>query len=127
MRNVLLNLRGDALEILGSIQSENVLIEDREKMQRLMRDFISTLQRDERWDADNVSYKVHFWRPFFGSKVDSLIEFRTMGHEAWFARANGQDSWKAFCKALGSLKQIVTEMELREDGANAGNDSSSRI
>ncbi|HEY8280531.1 MAG TPA: hypothetical protein VIH99_12955 [Bdellovibrionota bacterium] len=105
------------MEILGSIQGENVAIEGREKMQRQMRDFISRLQKGDRWNSGNVLYKVHFWRPFFGAKVDSLIEFRADGQEAWFARANGPDPWKAFCRAMGSLKQIVTEMEMREEGA----------
>ena len=107
------------MEILGSIQSENVVIEGREKMQKQMRDFIARLQKGQGWGVSQVSYKVHFWRPHFGAKVDSLIEFRAEGHEAWFARANGPEPWKAFCKAMACLKQIVTEIEMREGGANA--------
>src|SRR4051812_41696200 len=110
------------MEILGSIQSENVVVEEREKMQKQMREFIGRLQKGRRWEAGNVSYKVHFWRPFFGAKVDSLIEFRADGQEAWFARANGADSWKSFCRAMASLRQIVTEMEMREEGVNANDD-----
>ncbi|RZA07461.1 MAG: hypothetical protein EOP11_07610 [Proteobacteria bacterium] len=106
------------MEILGSIQSENVVVLERERMQRLMRDFIGRLQHDRRWDTENIAYRVHFSRPFFGGKVNSLIEFRAGGQEAWYARANGADPWKAFCRAMGSLKQIVMEMDLRED-ANA--------
>ncbi|RYZ99556.1 MAG: hypothetical protein EOP11_19315 [Proteobacteria bacterium] len=106
------------MEILGSIQSENVVVLERERMQRLMRDFIGRLRHDRRWDTENVAYRVHFSRPFFGGKVNSLIEFRAGGQEAWYARANGADPWKAFCRAMGSLKQIVMEMDLRED-ANA--------
>lgn len=112
------------MEILGSIQSENVVVEDREKMQRQMREFIRRLQKGQSWAGGNVSYKVHFWRPHFSSKVDSLIEFRTEGQEAWFARANGPDSWKAFCKAMGSLKQLVDEMDMREGGGNATDNDS---
>ena len=111
------------MEILGSIQSEGVVVEDREKMQRLMRDFIARVQKGERTIASSVVYKIFFWKPSFGSKVDSLIEFRTEGQDAWFARANGSDPWKSFCRALGSLKQIVTEMELREEGANVGDEN----
>jgi hypothetical protein len=47
--------------------------------------------------------------------VDSLIEFRAAGEETWYARANGLDPWKAFCRAMLSLKQIVTELEMREE------------
>ena len=111
------------MEILGSIQSEGVLIEDREKMQRQMRDFIARLHKGHRWEGGNVVYKVHFWKPMFGSKVDALIEFRSEGREAWFARANGTDSWKSFSRALGSLKQIVVEMEMREEAPNANDDN----
>ncbi|MGZ3650297.1 MAG: hypothetical protein ACXVB9_17900 [Bdellovibrionota bacterium] len=111
------------MEILGSIQSEGVVVEEREKMQRKMRDFISRIQRGRRWETGNIVYKVFFWKPLFGAKVDSLIEFRSDGREAWFARANGPDPWKSFCRALGSLKQIVLEMELREEGVNAGDEN----
>lgn len=111
------------MEILGSIQGENVVVDEREKMQKQMRDFIARLQKGRRWETGNVIYKVHFWRPLLGTKVDSLIEFRAEGQEAWFARACGPDSWKAFCKAMESLKQIVTEMEMREEGASANDDS----
>jgi hypothetical protein len=107
------------MEILGSIQSENVAVEGQEKMQRQMRHFIARLQKGRSWENGNVAYKIFFWRSVFGAKVDSLIEFRADGREAWFARANGADSWKAFCRAMASLKQIVTEMEMREEGANA--------
>ena len=111
------------MEILGSIQSEGVVIEEREKMQKQMRNFIARVQKGRRWEAENVAYKVHFWRSFLGTKVDSLIEFRIEGQEAWFARANGVDSWKSFHQALESLKQIVTEMEMREESSNANDDS----
>jgi hypothetical protein len=111
------------MEILGSIQSEGVVVEDREKMQRQMREFITRLQKSERRGADTIVYKVFFWKPLFGAKVDSLIEFRTEGRDAWFARANGTDSWKSFTRALGSLRQIVAEMELREDGGNVGEEN----
>jgi hypothetical protein len=111
------------MEILGSIQSEGVLVEERDKMQRQMRDFIASLHKGRRWETGNVSYKVHFWKPLFGSKVDTLIEFRAEGQESWFARANGGDPWKSFSRAMASLKQIVTEMEMREEGANAHDDN----
>jgi hypothetical protein len=111
------------MEILGSIQSEGVPIEEREKMQRHMRDFISRVQKGRRWEAGNVVYKVHFWKPMFSAKVDSLIEFRADGHEAWYARANGADAWKSFTRAMASLRQILTEMEMREEGINAQNDN----
>jgi hypothetical protein len=111
------------MEILGSIQSEGVVVEEREKMQKQMRDFIARIQKGRRWETGNIVYKVHFWRPMFSPKVDSLIEFRAEGREAWFARANGPDSWKSFCRALGSLKQIVIEMEMREEGTNAHDDN----
>jgi hypothetical protein len=107
------------MEILGSIQSEGVLIEDRDKMQRQMREFIARVQKGERSDAGSVVYKIFFSKPLFSGAVDSLIEFRSQGQDAWFARANGSDPWKSFSRALGSLKQIVTEMELREESANA--------
>lgn len=109
-------MKGATVEILGSIQGENMEIAERERMQRLMRDFIARLQKGRDWKEERVAYKVHFSKPFFGSKVDSLIEFRAGGREAWYARANGGDPWKAFCRAMGSLKQIVTEMEMREIG-----------
>jgi hypothetical protein len=102
------------MEILGSIQSDNVIVQERERMQRLMREFIGNLRADRHWISDNIAYRVHFSRPFFGGKVNSLIEFRAGGQEAWYARANGADPWKAFCRAMASLKQIVTEMDLRE-------------
>lgn len=111
------------MEILGSIQSEGVVVEEREKMQRQMRDFIGRVRKGRRWEAPNIIYKVHFWKPLFGSKVDSLIEFRADGHESWFARANGADSWKSFSRALASLKQIVTEIEMREESTNAQDDN----
>ena len=111
------------MEILGSIQSENVIVQERERMQRLMRDFVSRLRKERTWGGENVAYRVHFSRPFFGGKVNSLIEFRAGAEEAWYARANGADPWKAFCRAMGSLKQLVTEMDLREDG-HAKNDGS---
>jgi hypothetical protein len=101
------------VEILGSIQGENMEIAERERMQRLMRDFITHLQGLRRWEESRIAYKVHFSRPFFGSKVDSLVEFRIGGKEAWYARANGADPWRAFCRAMSSLKQMVTEMEMR--------------
>lgn len=115
---------GGRMEILGSIQSEGIVVEDREKMQRQMREFIARVQKGQRQAVGNIVYKVFFWRPLFGAKVDSLIEFRTEGREAWFARANGADPWKSFTRALGSLKQIVTEMELREESANVGDEDS---
>jgi hypothetical protein len=114
------------MEISGSIQSENVVLEDREKMQKLMRDFISGLRKSRHWDVESIAYKVHFWRPFFGAKVDSLIEFKSgtqEAQEAWYARANGPDPWRSFCRALTSLKQIVTEMDIREDELNASQPS----
>ncbi len=111
------------MEILGSIQSDGVEVGEREKMQRHMRDFIARVHKGRRWETRNVVYKVHFWKPIFSSKVDSLIEFRADGYEAWYARANGADSWKSFFRALASLKQIVTEMEMREEGANAHDDN----
>ena len=111
------------MEILGSIQSEGVPVEDREKMQRHMRDFIGRVQKGRRWEAGNVVYKVHFWKPLFSAKVDSLIEFRADGQEAWFARANGPDAWRSFARAMASLKQIVTEMEMREETGNVRDDN----
>lgn len=112
------------MEILGSIQSDGVAVEDREKMQRQMRDFIARVHKGHRWEGGNVTYKVHFWKPLFSAKVDSLIEFRAdPGQESWFARANGADPWKSFQRAMASLKQIVTEMEMREEGANAHDDN----
>lgn len=107
----------ESMEILGSIQGENVAVEGREKMQRQMRDLIRRLHGSRSWEGGNVSYKVHFWRPAFGTRVDSLIEFRADGRETWFARANGPDSWRSFCRAVSSLRQILTEMEMREEGA----------
>lgn len=104
------------MQILGSIQSENVAVTDRDRMQRLMRDFIGEL-RPHCSEAE-ISYKIHFWRPFFGAKVDALIEFRLGREDAWYARANGADPWRSFCRALNSLKQLVVEMELRGDETN---------
>jgi hypothetical protein len=109
------------MEILGTIQGESMEIVERERMQRQMRDFISRLQGVRDWNEDRIAYKVHFSRPLFGAKVDSLIEFRAGGQEAWYARANGTDPWRAFSRAMESLKQIVTEMEMRKNG-NAKND-----
>jgi hypothetical protein len=111
------------MEILGSIQCEGVEVLEREKMQRCMRDFIARIHKGRRWETRDVVYKIHFWKPLFSSKIDSLIEFRAEGREAWFARANGPDSWKSFFRALSSLKQIVTEMEMREEGVNVNDDS----
>ena len=102
------------MEILGSIQGEEMEIAERERMQRQMREFISELQTSREWVEERIAYKVHFTRPLFGSKVDSLIEFRAGDREAWYARANGLDPWKAFCRAMASLKQIVTELEMRQ-------------
>lgn len=110
------------MEIMGSIQGENMVISEREKMQKLMRDFIGVLRMQ--LDLNEVAYKVHFWRPFLGAKVDSLIEFRADGQEAWYARANGADTWRAFSRALGSLKQMVMEIEIREDSQNANRTTS---
>jgi hypothetical protein len=106
------------LEILGSIQSEGVPVVDRDKMQRQLREFLLRVQGGQGWSSGNVIYKVHFWKPLFGTKVDALIEFRADGHDAWFARANGADAGKAFSRAMASLKQIVTELEMREESAN---------
>lgn len=111
------------MEILGSIQGENVAISDRDRMQRQMREFIGDLPPEQASELaqfrGSYAYKVHFWRPFFGSKVDSLIEFRAGDHDAWYARANGADAWRAFSRALGSLRQLVLEIDIREDGNNA--------
>ncbi len=107
------------MDVLGSIQSDNVALPEREKVQRLMRDFIGGLRQEQGWDNASLSYRIHFWRPFFGSKIDALLEFRIGEKDAWFARANGASPWKAFCRALASMKQIITEMDLREDGVNA--------
>lgn len=104
------------MEILGSIQGENMEIVERERMQRQMRDFIARLQKGRGWQTSRVAYKINFSRPMQGAKVDSLIEFRADDQEAWYARANGVDPWKAFNKAMGSLTQLATEMEMREDG-----------
>jgi hypothetical protein len=112
------------MEIMGSIQSENVNVGERERIQRQMREFIGGLQVEWPREMKEVAYKIHFWRPFFGSKVDSVIEFRTGLQDAWFARANGPDPWRAFSKALGSLKQIIIEMELREDKSNVRDNGS---
>jgi ribosome-associated translation inhibitor RaiA len=103
------------MEILGSIQGEDVEVTERERMQREMRGFIGKLQKTRGWKSERIAYKVHFSRPLLGRKVDSLIEFRAAGEETWYARANGADAWKAFCRAMVSLKQIVTEMEMREE------------
>lgn len=103
------------MEILGSIQSENVVVAERERVQRLMRDFISRLETERPWAVSSVAYKVHFSRPLFGGKVDCLVEFRAGAQESWYARANGQDPWRAFCRAMESLKQVVIEMSLREE------------
>ena len=71
----------------------------------------------------SVVYKVLFWKPIFGSKVDSLIEFRADGQETWFARANGADCWKSFARAMAILRQILTEIEMREEeGLNVQGD-----
>ena len=107
------------MEILGSIQSDNVNVGERGRMQKQMREFISGLQGEWPDELNEVAYKIYFWRPFFGAKIDSTIEFRTGVQDAWFARANGPDPWRAFNKALASLKQIIIEMELREDGSDA--------
>lgn len=109
------------MEILGSIQAEGMEIHERDRMQRLMRDFISSLEKGCHWPVDRIAYKVHFSRPLFGTKVDSLIEFRAADLESWYARANGTDPWRAFCRAMGSLKQLVTEIEMR-GGVHAGHD-----
>lgn len=103
------------MEILGSIQGEDMELTDRERMQREMRGFIGKLQRAREWKSERIAYKVHFSRSLLGHKVDSLIEFRAAGEETWYARANGADAWKAFCRAMLSLKQIVTEMDMREE------------
>lgn len=103
------------MEILGSIQGENLAAAERERMQREMRDFISRLQKKRDWQSERVAYKVHFSRALLGKKVDALVEFRAAGEETWYARANGVDAWKAFCQAMLSLKQIVTEIEMREE------------
>ncbi|MGE3262416.1 MAG: hypothetical protein AB7K68_11605 [Bacteriovoracia bacterium] len=105
------------MEIMGSIQGENVVISERERIQKLMRDFIGILRL--RLELNEVAYRVHFWRPFLGAKIDSLIEFRANGQDAWCARANGPDAWRAFSRALGSLKQMIMEIEIREDSQNA--------
>jgi hypothetical protein len=110
-----MRLDGVTMEILGSIQGDSMEIPERERMQRQMRDLIARLERVRSWNEERVAYKVHFSRPLFGTRVDSLIEFRAGGQESWYARANGGDPWKAFCKAMGSLKQIVTEIEMREE------------
>jgi hypothetical protein len=103
------------MEILGSIQTQSEELEERARMQKEMRDFISRLQRSRHWKSERVAYKVNFSRSLLGKKVDALIEFRAAGEETWYARANGPGEWKAFCKAMLSLKQIVTEMEIREE------------
>lgn len=113
------------MQISGSIQSENVEVAERERMQRLMRDFIAGLQKTLPRDLTEVSYKVRFWRPFFGAKIDAVIEFRAGPQDAWYARANGADPWRAFTRALGNLKQIILEMEIREDESNANRKSNS--
>lgn len=109
------------MEILGSIQGEGMEIQERDRMQRLMRDFIGGLQKSCHWPVDRIAYRVNFSRPLFGSQVDSLIEFRAADQETWYARANGADPWRAFCRAMGSLKQLVTETEMR-GGVHAGYD-----
>lgn len=111
------------MEILGTIQGEGMEIPERERMQRQMRDFISRLQSSQDWKEDRVAYKVHFSRSLLGSKTDALIEFRAGSKEAWYARANGADPWRSFCRAMDSLKQMVTEMEMRKN-ADAKNDGS---
>ncbi|MGZ3694039.1 MAG: hypothetical protein ACXVBL_07195 [Bdellovibrionota bacterium] len=88
-------------------------------MQKVMREFITKLQIDLHRELREVGYKVQFWRPYSGAKIDALIEFRAGNSDAWFARANGTDPWRAFGKGMGSLQQIITEMELREVGKNA--------
>jgi len=113
------------MQISGSIQSENVEVGERERMQRMMREFIAGLQRTLSRDLSEVGYKVRFWRPFFGAKIDSVIEFRAGPHDAWYARANGADPWRAFSRALANLKQIILEMEIREDESNANRKSNS--
>ena len=103
------------MEILGSIQGESMEIAERERMQKRMREFISKLQHRREWRAERIAYKVHFSRPLIGKKVDCLLEFRAAGEETWYARANGLDPWRSFCRSMESLNQMVTEMEMREE------------
>jgi hypothetical protein len=107
------------MQIMGSIQGDYVANSERARMQGLMREFISRLPSDIQLEVKEVAYKIYFWRPFSGAKVDSLIEFSSGKEAAWFARANGTDPLRAFNKALGSLKKIIVEMEFRE-GADHG-------
>lgn len=108
------------MEILGSIQGEKVLVKNRQRMQRQMRRFIARMQKERNWKTVNVAYKVHFWRPLFGRKIDSLIEFRSEGEETWLARATGFDAWRAFCGAMAGLSKMVGEAEIKEEKRNEG-------
>lgn len=104
---------------MGSIQGESIGSSERERMQRMMREFIGAMKAELPQGMKEIAYKVHFWRPLAGARIDSLIELRAAGQDSWYARANGPDPWRSFCRALGSLKQILVEMELREDGNHA--------
>jgi hypothetical protein len=110
--------RGVDMDILGSIEGDNVPVVGREQIRGQMEKFVSRLRRRRRFESGEMMYKVQFWRPEAGAKIDSLIEFRNGGGEAWYARANGPDSMRAFKSALASLQQIVVELELREEALN---------
>ncbi len=87
----------------------------RERMQRRMRDLISKVQRNSEINVGKVAYKVHFSKPVFSQKIDCLIEFKMSDRDIWYARANGVDTWRSFCRAWASLRQLVTEIDMKEE------------
>lgn len=101
------------MEILGSIQCENVQLTDRHALQKRMRKLIRGLRGSDGLAATNVGYRVFLWRTSFAATVEVLIELRIPGCETCFARAHGENPEESFYLAADRLAQMEVESRMR--------------